>query len=77
MTKYEPHSCSKTVTAVKKISLVLKVSNFGTLLLSGVFGTYGDQQAIKANEMFSKMSGMWTICWVFWADEAGDDKPTL
>lgn len=29
MTKYEPHSCSKPVTAVKKISLVLKVSNSG------------------------------------------------
>lgn len=29
MTKYEPHSCSKIVMAVKAISLALMVSNLG------------------------------------------------
>ena len=43
MTKYEPHSRSKIVMAVKAISLSLMVSNFKVLWWSPGQGTYDDQ----------------------------------
>lgn len=60
MTKYEPHSWSKTVAAVKKISFLLKVSNSGLCCSLGYLELMVTKpsEPIKANEMFSKMSGM-------------------
>lgn len=68
MTKYEPHSRSKIVMAVKKISLALVVSNSG--FSAGLWGkelmVTKPYEPIKANEsLFKRMSGMCPICWVF------------
>lgn len=61
MTKYEPHSCSKIVMAVKAISVALVVSNSGfsdglqgkELVVSKLY------EPIKAIEsLFKRMSGM-------------------
>lgn len=57
MTKYEPQSCSRILMAVKKISLV---SNLGLLCSLGYMELMVTKpcEPIKANEMFSRMSGM-------------------
>lgn len=54
MTKYEPQSCSRILMAVKKIGLV---SNSGLLCSLGYMELMVTKP-IKANEMFSRMSGM-------------------
>lgn len=61
MTKYEPHSCSEIVRAVKAISLVLMVSNLG--FCDGLKGkelvVAKPYVPIKATEsLFKRMSGM-------------------
>lgn len=61
MTKYEPHSCSKIVMAVKAISLAFKISNLG--FSDGLQGkelvVAKPYEPIKANEsLFKRMSGM-------------------
>lgn len=61
ITKYEPHSCSKIVMAVKAISLVLVVSNLG--FSDGLQGkelvVAKPYEPIKAIEsLFKRMSGM-------------------
>lgn len=61
VTKYEPHSCSKIVMAVKAISLALVVSNLGfsnglrgkELVVAKLY------EPIKAFEsLFKRMSGI-------------------
>lgn len=61
MTKYEPHSCSEIVRAVKSISLVLVVSYLG--VCDGLKGKKivvdKPYVPIKANEsLFKRMLGM-------------------
>lgn len=75
MTKYEPHSCSKIVWAVRTISLAFMLSNLGCW--DGLWGkelvAAKPFESIKAcflgGFFFKGMSRMWTISWVFKAEK--------